>query len=88
MDKNQWLSDFEQATANLLSRWYSRFEFNPVDGTRATFRFFAAHSSMRDAMWTIAHFHYGQIYTPEQAAAIWFNECVLPMLKEEKKKAG
>ena len=86
MDRTEWLSKYEQEISNLLSRWYSRFEFNPVAPCRATYRFFAAYGSMRDAMWTNAHFRCGYIYTVEQAAALWFNECVLPMLKEEKQK--
>jgi len=87
MTKEQWLSQFEEAVSLLLVRWYKKWESNELGLHPATMRFFTSHISMRDAMWTIAHFSYGrrEIFDPPQAAAIWFNECVLPILQKEKK---
>ncbi len=43
-------------------------------------RFFGRFPSMRDAMWTIAHFSYGQGKSAVQGATDWFTECVVPHL--------
>ena len=84
---NCWLNGFEEEIAALLSRWYSRWEFNPVSPQNARDRFYGANPTMKDAMWTLAHFRYPHrhLYSVEQAAALWFHECCLPILQKDKK---
>jgi hypothetical protein len=80
--EDKWVYCFSESIAALLCRWYENCE---LQSARDKF-FNKYYPSMSGAMWTIAHFSYAtqrDIYTVEQSAALWFNECVLPMLKKD-----
>jgi hypothetical protein len=82
MTKEEWVSEFQTSVSNLLSNWYDQCGLQT-----ARVKFFSKHLSMKEAMLTIADFSYKQraVYSPDQAAAIWFHECCMPKLRKDKK---